>query len=213
MHIPDGVLNVGTVVSTAVVSAGGVANAVRIAGKRLGEKQVPLMGILAAFVFAAQLLNFPVPFAGVSGHFLGVALCAILLGPWAMVIIVFLVLLAQCLIFQDGGVFALGTNVFNMAIVGGMGSYLFYWLGLKVFGNKTRSKIFMAFIAAWLSVVLAAIACSLELVISGTAAFGIIMPAMFGSHAIIGIAEGVITVAALSMIRGVRKDLLEMEKI
>lgn len=211
MHIPDGFLNTGTMVGTAVVSAGGVVNAVRVVGKKFGEKQVPLMGILAAFVFAAQMLNFPV-FGGTSGHFMGAALCAILLGPWAMVIIFALVLMAQCFIFQDGGVLALGANIFNMAIVGGLGSYVFYRFGLKILGDSPRYKIVLGFLSSWLSIVLASIACALELSISGTSPLGIVLPAMAGVHAIIGFVEGAITVAALTLIRSTRADLLELQK-
>jgi cobalt/nickel transport system permease protein len=212
MHIPDGFLNAGTLATTAVVSAGGVANAVRVVGKQMAEKQVPLMGIMAAFVFAAQMLNFPVA-GGTSGHFLGAALCAIVLGPWAAVIILSLVLIAQCFIFQDGGLLALGANILNMGLIGGLGSYLIYRSGLKLFGDNTRSKTIAAFSAAWASVVLASAACALELAISGTSPLGIVLPAMTGVHAIIGLVEGVITVAALALIRSTRADLLTLQKI
>ncbi len=210
MHIPDGFLNAGTLAGTAIVSAGGVANAARIAGKNLGEKQVPLMGILAAFVFAAQMLNFPVA-GGTSGHFLGAALCAILLGPWAAVIILTLVLIAQCFIFQDGGMLALGANIFNMGIVGGLGSYYLYRLGVRLLGNNLRSKMISGFFASWASVALASIACALELAISGASPLGVVLPAMLGVHVIIGLGEGAITVAALGMIRSTRADLLELQ--
>ncbi|MCL2281046.1 MAG: energy-coupling factor ABC transporter permease [Dehalococcoidia bacterium] len=211
MHIPDGFLNAGTLAGTAVVSAGGIANAVRVVGKKFGEKQVPLMGILAAFVFAAQMLNFPI-MGGTSGHFMGAALCAVLLGPWAAVIVFTLVLMAQCFIFQDGGMLALGANIFNMGIVGGLGSYAIYRLGLKVFGVSLRSKMAMGYIAAWFSVVLAATACALELAISGVSPLGGVLTAMVGVHAIIGLVEGAITVAALVLIRSTRADLLELQE-
>jgi len=213
MHIPDGFLGAGTLAGTAVVSAGCVANAVRVVRKKFGEKQVPLLGILAAFVFAAQMLNFPIP-GGVSGHFMGAALCAILLGPWAMVVIFTLVLTAQCFIFQDGGVLALGANIFNMGIVGGIGSYMLYRLGLKVFGESLRSKMVFSYLAAWSSVVLAAIACALELAPSNiTPPLSVILPAMVGVHALIGLVEGAITVSALQLIRSTRADLLELQKV
>ncbi|RJO63012.1 MAG: cobalamin biosynthesis protein CbiM [Dehalococcoidia bacterium] len=211
MHIPDGFLNAGTMAGTAVVSAGGLANAVRIVGKNLGEKQVPLMGIMAAFVFAAQMLNFPVA-GGTSGHFLGAALCAILLGPWAAVIILALVLIAQCFIFQDGGMLALGANIFNMGIIGGLGSYLLYRLGNKLMGDNLRSKMISGYFAAWASVVLAATAASLELAISGASPLGVVLPAMLSVHVIIGLVEGAITVSALALIRSTRADLLELQK-
>jgi cobalt/nickel transport system permease protein len=211
MHIPDGFLNNGTMIGTAVISAGGVANAVRVVGKKFGEKQVPLMGILAAFVFAAQMLNFPV-MGGTSGHFMGAALCAILLGPWAMVIIFALVLMAQCFIFQDGGMLALGANIFNMGIVGGLGSYVLYQLGLKVLGGSLRSRMISAYLAAWFSLVLASAACSLELAMSGVFPLSVVLPAMVGVHVVIGLVEGAITVAALELIRNTRADLLGLKK-
>jgi cobalt/nickel transport system permease protein len=211
MHIPDGFLNAGTLAGTAVVSVGGIGNAVRVVGKKIGEKQVPLMGILAAFVFAAQMLNFPVA-GGTSGHFLGAALCAILLGPWAAIIILTLVLVAQCFIFQDGGMLALGANIFNMGIVGGLGSYYLYRLGLKLLGDNLRSKMISGFFASWASVVLAATACSLELAISDASPLGVVLPAMLGVHVIIGLGEGAITVAALGLIRSTRADLLELQE-
>ena len=211
MHIPDGFLNAGTLAATAVVSAGGVANAVRVVGKHLAEKQVPLMGIMAAFVFAAQMLNFPVA-GGTSGHFLGAALCVIVLGPWAAVIILSLVLVAQCFVFQDGGLLALGANVFNMGLIGGMGSFFVYKMGLKLLGDNNRSNIVAAFSAAWVSVVLASAACAIELAISGISPLGVVLPAMAGVHAIIGLGEGVITVAAMALIRSTRADLLTLQK-
>jgi len=211
MHIPDGFLNAGTMAGTAVVSAGGLANAVRVVSKKLGEKQMPLMGILAAFVFAAQMLNFPVA-GGTSGHFLGAALCAILLGPWASVIILSLVLIAQCFIFQDGGMLALGANIFNMGIIGGLGSYYLYRLGIKLLGDNLRSKMLSGYFAAWASVVLASTACSLELAVSGVSPLGVVLPAMLGVHAIIGLVEGAITVAALALVRSTRPDLLMLQE-
>ncbi len=122
MHIPDGFLNIATVATTYAASAGGVGYAVREANRKLREKHVPLMGVLAAFIFAAQMLNFPVA-GGTSGHLIGAALAAILLGPWAAVLIMACVLLAQSLIFQDGGLLALGANIFNMGIIASFSSY------------------------------------------------------------------------------------------
>ena len=139
MHIPDGFLNAATIATTYVISTGGIANAVRVANKKLGEKHVPMMGILAAFVFTAQMLNFPVA-GGTSGHFLGAALVAILLGPWAAVLIMSVVLIGQCLIFQDGGLLALGANIFNMGIVAGFGSYYIFRLMNTMYGKKATDE-------------------------------------------------------------------------
>lgn len=212
MHIPDGFLNVATVATTTAISAGGVANAVRVTGKKLGEKQVPLMGVLAAFVFAAQMLNFPIA-GGTSGHFLGAALAAILLGPWTGVLIMTCVLVGQCLIFQDGGLLALGANVLNMGIIGSFGSYYAYRLFTSLLGDSRRSRLIGGFAGAWVAVFLASTACALELAISGASPLGVVLPAMAGVHALIGIVEGLITVAVLSAVMATRADLLALQTI
>jgi cobalt/nickel transport system permease protein len=212
MHIPDGFLNTATVVTTGVVSAGGVANAVRIANKKLGEKHIPMMGILAAFIFAAQMLNFPVA-GGTSGHVIGAALVAILLGPWAAVIVMSVVLIAQCLIFQDGGLLALGANIFNMGVVAGFGAYYIYRLMGSLLGDSSRSRLVSGFVAAWTSVFLASIACAIELAVSGTSPLSVVLPAMAGVHALIGIGEGLITVAVVSVVMSTRADLLRLQRI
>ena len=212
MHIPDGFLNVATMATTAVVSAGGVGNAVRIANKKLGEKQVPLMGVLAAFIFAAQMLNFPIA-GGTSGHLIGAALAAILLGPWAAVLIMSCVLIAQCLIFQDGGLLALGANIFNMGIVASFSGYYLYRLVSLLLGDNRRGKLVGGFVAAWGSVFLAAIVCAIELAVSGASPIKVVLPAMAGFHALIGIGEGLITGAVLSFVLATRADLLQLQRI
>ncbi len=198
--------------TTYAVSAGGVANAVRLANKKLGEKQVPLMGILAAFVFATQMLNFPVA-GGTSGHLIGAALVAILLGPWVAVLVMSCVLIAQSLIFQDGGLLALGANIFNMGIIAGFGAYYLYRLTGSLLGDNRRAKVVSGFIAAWGSVFLASIACAIELAVSGVLPIGVVLPAMAGVHALIGIGEGLITVAVLSLVLATRADLLKLQRI
>ena len=212
MHIPDGFLNVTTVAATCVVSAGGVGNAVRIVNKRLGEKQVPLMGVLAAFIFAAQMLNFPIA-GGTSGHLIGAALAAILLGPWAAVLIMSCVLIAQCLIFQDGGLLALGANIFNMGIVASFSGYYLYRLAILLLGDSRKRKLVSGFIGAWGSVFLASIVCAIELAVSGTLPIGVALPAMAGFHALIGIGEGLITGAVLSLVLVTRPDLMQLQRI
>ena len=212
MHIPDGFLNVSTVAATYVVSAGGLANAVRIANKKIGEKQVPLMGVLAAFIFAAQMLNFPVA-GGTSGHMVGAALAAILIGPWGAIIIMAAVLMAQSLIFQDGGLLALGANIFNMGIIASFSAYYIYRLFEALFGGSVKAKLIGGFAAGWASVFLAAIVCALELAISGASPLRAVMPAMAGVHALIGIGEGLITVAVLRLVVATRVDLLRLQRI
>ena len=212
MHIPDGFLNIATVATTCVVSAGGVGNAVRLTNKKLREKQVPLMGILAAFIFAAQMLNFPVV-GGTSGHLIGAALAAILLGPWASVLIMSCVLIAQSLIFQDGGLLALGANIFNMGIVASFSGYYLYRLLTSFLGDSRKGKLISGFVGAWGSVLLASTVCAIELAVSGASPIGVALPAMVGIHALIGIGEGLITSAVLSLVLATRADLLELQRI
>ena len=212
MHIPDGFLNTATVATTFVVSTGGVANAVSLTNKKLGEKQVPMMGVLAAFIFAAEMLNFPVA-GGTSGHIIGAALAAILVGPWAAAIIMSAVFIAQSLIFQDGGLLALGANILNMGIVATFTAYYLYRMVGALFGDNRRSKIIGTFIAAWSSVVLASIFCAIELAVSGVSPLRVVLPVMAGVYAIIGIGEGLITMAVVSLLLETRADLMKLQKI
>ena len=205
MHIPDGFLSTGTWVSTWVISAGGLGLCISKASRTLKDKVVPLMGVMSAFVFAAQMLNFPVA-GGTSGHFLGGVLAAILLGPFAAAIVLAVVLMVQCLIFQDGGLTALGANIFNMSFVGAVGGYFMYRFLNSMLGKK--KIIASVAIAAWASVVLASAVCSLELVVSGTASFRVVFPAMISVHALIGIGEAVITCLVFSFVLKVRPDLV-----
>jgi cobalt/nickel transport system permease protein len=208
MHIPDGFLSTLVSIVLWVVSASVVAYALRRVGKDLGERQVPLMGVLAATIFAGQMLNFSVT-GGTSGHLLGAAIAVILLGPWAAVIIMTSVVSIQALVFQDGGVLALGANIFNMAVVGVAVSYFVYTSLRKMIGNKSWGIFASGFAAAWLSIVIASLAAALELALSGTSPANIAVPAMGGIHMIIGIGEGLITVGALVFLYSARRDLLE----
>jgi len=212
MHIPDGFLNIATVTTTYAVSAGGLANAIRLANRKLGEKHIPMMGILAAFIFAAPMLNFPVA-AGTSGHLIGAALAVILLGPWAAVIIMSAVLIAQSLIFQDGGLLALGANIFNMGIVASFTAYLVYRLGGGSRVASVKRKLVAGFAAAWASVFAASIAASIELAVSGTAPLTTVLFSMAGIHSLIGIGEGAITVTILSLVYQSRTDLVKIPQI
>jgi len=212
VHIPDGILNMATVATTYAVSAGGIGFGLREARRKLGEKHVPLMGILAAFIFAAQMLNFPI-LGGTSGHLIGAALAAILIGPWAAVLIMACVLIAQSLIFQDGGLLAMGANVFNMGIVATLSGYYLYRLTSRLMGEHRRGQLIAGFTAAWGSVFMASIACAIELWLSGVLPVQVALPAMAGWHALIGIGEGLITVGVLSLVMATRRDLLEMERI
>ena len=208
MHVPDGFVGNGVNAATFVISGAVCAMAVERAGKTMGEKQVPLMGITAAFIFAAQMLNFPVA-AGTSGHFLGASMAALLLGPLNACLVMAVVLVIQCLLFADGGITAIGTNIFNMGVVGGLGGWGAFKL-IKTLGPKTRSwHMVSTAVASWFSIVLSASCCAVELSLSGTSALSVALPAMAGVHAIIGIGEAIITATVISVVMAVRPDLLD----
>ncbi len=210
MHIPDGFINMPVSVTTGVVAVAAIAVAVKATNKKVGDKQIPMMGVLAAFIFAAQMLNFPVA-GGTSGHFVGAALAAILLGPWAAVLILSSVLIVQCLIFQDGGLLALGANITNMGIISGFVGYYIY-KGIDVLFKHGRAGIIVgSFAGSWFAVVSAALACATELAISGTSPWEIALPAMGVVHMIIGVGEGLITAAVLGLIMAARPDLLKLQ--
>lgn len=202
MHIPDGFLEPKVWAPLTAVSVAAVAFASKKVSKNLDERKVPLMGVIAAFVFAAQMVNFPVG-GGTSGHLMGGVLIATIMGPFAALLMISTVLIIQALFFQDGGITALGANIFNMGIVGsGLGYLTFKGLNM-VTGNLN----FAVFAASWLSVVTAAGIAAAELSISGVIPIAVSLPAMTGVHAIIGIGEGAITIAALGLISGVSKDV------
>lgn len=211
MHIPDGFLSMGVIIVCWVLSIIGIGLALARTRKSLGERQVPVMGVLAAFIFAAQMLNFTVA-GGTSGHFLGAALAAILLGPWAAMLTMTTVVALQALLFQDGGLLALGGNILNMAVIGPVVAYGFYRGVRTLLGNRKGSALVAGFVAAWVSIVVAAVACAMELGFSGTSPIGIALPAMAGVHALIGIGEGLITVGALALVTATRPDLVEAER-
>ena len=212
MHIPDGFINVPTAAVTYVVSASAIAYGVRQATKKLGDKHVPLMGVMAAFIFAAQMLNFPVA-GGTSGHVLGAALAAILLGPWSGVLIMACVLIVQCLIFQDGGLTALGANILNMGVIGCFTGYYLYLGITSIWGEHRRTRLVGAFVSAWFTVVMAAAATAIALSISGTVPLSVALPAMAGVYALIGIGEGLATAGVISLVMATRADLLQLDRV
>jgi cobalt/nickel transport system permease protein len=207
MHIPDGFLSTAVSIVLWLVSIAVIAYALKRVGGELGERQVPLMGVLAAAIFAGQMLNFTVV-GGTSGHLLGAALATILLGPWAAVIVMTSVVSIQALIFQDGGLIVLGANLFNMAIIGVAVAYMVYRTIYRLSGGKQWGIFLGGFLAAWASIELAALACALELAASATSPANIAIPAMGGIHALIGIGEGLITLGALAFLYATRRDLL-----
>jgi len=209
MHIPDGFLSVIVSIVFWIISVVMVGIALRKSSRLLGEREVPLMGVLAAAIFAGQMLNFSVS-GGTSGHLLGAAIATILLGPWPAVLVMTSVVSIQALLFQDGGILALGANIFNMAIVGVFVSYAVYTLLQRLFKSQSWGIFVAGFIAAWTSIFIASLACALELALSGTSPANIAVPAMGAIHAIIGIGEGLITAGALAFIFAARKDLLKI---
>lgn len=209
LHIPDGFLSPVVSIVGWVLAVAAIGYALRQTRGQLGEKQIPLMGVLAAFIFAAQAINFPVA-GGTSGHLLGGTLAAIILGPWAAVLIMTSVIAVQALVFQDGGLIVLGFNIVNMGVITAFTGHLVY-LGLKkAMGENRNSLIIAGAVGAWISVMLGAIATAVEMGISGTSPLGVALPAMAGVHALIGIGEALITVGALTFIYATRRDLLNM---
>ena len=207
MHIPDGFLSHGINAATLVISSGACAYGAKRVNRSFGEKEVPLMGVTAAFVFAAQMLNFPVA-GGTSGHFLGAVFSSVLLGPWASLIIMATVLVVQCLGFADGGLTAIGSNLFNMGVIGSLGGYGIF-IVLRALFQKSEKGFFIALaVSSWLSIVMGASAAAIELALSGTSPLMIALPAMAGIHAVIGIGEAVITTSAISLILKTRPDLI-----
>jgi cobalt/nickel transport system permease protein len=211
MHIPDGFLSVLVSLVLWAISIVTVGYALKRVGKDLGERQVPLMGVLAAAIFAGQMLNFTVA-GGTSGHLMGAALAVILLGPWAGMLILTCVVSIQALIFQDGGLLALGANIFNMGLVGVAVAYMAYHTMRKISRGRTWGLFAGGFIAAWLSIEVAALSVALQLALSGTSPANIAIPAMGGVHALIGIGEGLITAGALAFLYASRRDLLELNR-
>lgn len=208
MHAPDGFFSLPLALAGYAVSVAVIGYAVYRTNRQLNERMVPLMGVMAAFIFAAQMINFPVA-GGTSGHLIGGVLAAILLGPWAAILVMTAVVAIQALLFQDGGLVALGVNLVNMAVLNSLLGYLIYRFAGGT-GTSTARLVVPAFLAAWISVELSAVVVGIELAISGTSPLVVAVTSMAGWHALIGVGEGLITVGALSFIRATRRDLLRV---
>jgi len=207
VHIPDGFLSAPVWVAAGGIAAAVVAvSAARLGKQGLEEKQVPLMGVAGAFIFAAQMVNFPIA-SGTSGHLGGGVLAALLLGPWAGTLVMTAVLVVQALLFQDGGITALGANVLNLGILPCLLGFVLFRL-LRRLLPGLRGTLIGAFLTAWLLTVLGAGLAAVQLALSGTVPLGLALPAMAGIHALIGIGEGLITAAALAFLLRVRRDLV-----
>ena len=209
MHVQDGLLNLPTSLGTAAVAATGVAIALRVSRRELDDRTVPLGGLVAVFVFAAQMLNFPVG-AGTSGHLLGGALAAVLVGPFTATLCLSVVLLVQALLFADGGVSALGTNVTLMAIVGVWAGWLAFVAARALLPRNVRSVPIAAAVGGLVSAPVAAAAFAGLFALGGTVAlpFETVLTAMVGWHLLIGIGEAVITALIVSSVVATRPDLV-----
>jgi cobalt/nickel transport system permease protein len=211
MHLPDGFLDAKTALLSSGIAAGGVSIALRQVRSSLEPRRVPMLGLGAAFVFAAQMLNFPVA-GGTSGHLVGGVLTAILLGPSAAILVMTCVLIVQCLMFADGGLTALGANVFNMAIVSVCGGYFVFKVFQSLFRmDEQRSAVFAAAFAGWFGTVLGSIFCAGELAMANTVPWAVGFPAMVNVHMLVGIGEGLATALILLAILRARPELVQMQ--
>ena len=208
LHIPDGFLTPLVALIGWALALAFIAVAVRRTRIQLGERQVPMMGILAAFIFAAQTINFPVA-GGSSGHLIGGALAAIVMGPWAATLIMTAVIAVQGLLFQDGGLMVMGWNILNMGVFAAFTGYAAYVLVIRLMREGRSGRLAGVFVAGWVSVEVGAIATALELGISGTSPVGLAVPAMAGVHALIGLGEGLIGMGAIGFLAAARPELLE----
>jgi len=209
MHIPDGFIDIPTSTAFAALAAAGVALSIKGAKSTLDEKTAPLAGLTATFIFAVQMLNFPVA-AGTSGHLLGGALAAVLVGPYAATLSLTVVLLMQGLLFADGGLTAIGLNVFNMAIIGVWAGYGAFLLLQKILPSSKFSTTLSAGLAGLLSVPAAAAGFVLQYAIGANATFSVtaVLTAMVSTHVLIGIGEALITAFAVGAVLASRSDLV-----
>lgn len=204
-HIPDGFLSAPVVAGTAVLSAASLAVAARRSRRRLAEREAPLLGALTAFVFAAQMLNFPLG-AGTSAHLLGGVLVATLVGPWSGMLVMFGVVLIQALLFQDGGIAALGANALNLAVIGAGGGFLLYRWALALLGDGRRAVA--AALAAFGSTVAVGVAVALELSLSGVVPLGPALLIVGGAHLLVGSGEAILTGSIITLVIRARPDLV-----
>jgi len=193
----------------AIPAIAAVAYGLEVANRDLDESRVPLLGVVAAFVFAAQMLNFPIA-GGTSGHLLGATLAAVLLGPWLACLVLAVVLTVQAFAFADGGITALGANVLNMGVLGALAAGLILGAAVRAFSPDRATFLAMVAGVSWIAVMVGAAATSIQLALSGTIPLGTSLPPMLGVHALIGIGEAVITVAAVSAVLAARPDLVAL---
>lgn len=209
MHIPDGFIDGSTSAWAGVVAVTGVAVCVKKSADTMQEKQVAMAGLVSAFIFAVQMLNFPVA-TGTSGHLLGGLLAAVLVGPWVGTLCVSVVLFVQALVFADGGLSAIGLNIVNMALVTALGGYVVFKALRWVLPRTEGGVVVASGIAAFVSVVFASIAFTVEYALGGAggASVASVFGAMVGVHTLIGIGEGIITGLTVGVVLTVRPDLV-----
>jgi cobalt/nickel transport system permease protein len=208
MHIPDGFLTNRLALSLDVISGAGILYAARMAKVEFSNRMVPIMGVLGAFVFAAQMLNFPI-LGGTSGHLIGGSLLAILLGPLAGSLTMATVIIAQALFMQDGGLVAIGANIFNIGTVTCLSGYAVFKL-LGGYSDSGKRLLLAGFLAGWVSLMISAACCALEMGLSGAIPLRAGLATMLGYHAIVGIVEGILTAGVLNFLKKVRPDLMEL---
>jgi cobalt/nickel transport system permease protein len=206
-HIPDGFLSIPVLAGSAGASAAALAVAARRSRATLGEREGPMLGAATAFVFAAQMLNFPLGI-GASAHLLGAALVAVLLGPASGTLVLFAVLLVQALLFQDGGIAALGANTLNIAVVGVGSATIAFRALLRVVGTGPRATMTASAVAAWISTVLVGVAVALELALSGLVPLPTGLTVVGGGHVVVGIFEAVLTGVLVGLVLRARPELL-----
>lgn len=208
LHIPDGFLSLPISLVTWVVAIALIAVALNRVKLEYKDRTVPLMGVCAAFIFAAQMINFPIP-GGTSGHLLGGTLAGVLLGPWAGSLVMTVVFIVQGVLFQDGGLTVLGANIFNMGLIGTFGGYYLYRSVRFAFGrNSLRGTLVGVAIASWVSVMVASLVCAVQLALSGTVPLGVALTAMAFWHVLIGLGEAIISVTTISFIWRSRPEIL-----
>lgn len=209
MHAPDGFLSAGTAVVTGAISATGIGVALRRTRDSLADRAIPLAGLTGAFVFAGQMFNFPIA-AGTTGHLLGGALAAILVGPWLGALVVSVVVVVQALLFADGGLTALGYNILNMALVTSLGGWAVFRLARRLLPPSRVGIAIAAGIAGFASVLLSAMAFSIEWLFGASAPipFDRVFAAMVGVHTFIGVGEGLITGLVVAAVLASRPDLV-----
>ncbi|KUO61984.1 MAG: cobalamin biosynthesis protein CbiM [Gracilibacter sp. BRH_c7a] len=211
MHIPDGFLDVKTAATAAVVSAVAISYSIKQTREVLDDRQIPMMGVAAAFIFAAQMVNFPVA-GGTSGHLIGGTLAAITFGPWAAMLIMSAVLIIQSFVFQDGGISALGGNILLMAVVAPLVGYFVYSL-LMGSGESRKRVLASTFVAGWISTISASLVCAILLSISNIVSIQVAVPAMLGWHTLIGIGEGLVTAFVVSYLTKVKPGMVRRYRV